>query len=609
MGIFGKKRDENLLSTNNNEDIPYARGLGYGQKTWGAAIKSQLVPTSGDINAMFSILLDNLANIASLVAILVYSFGMPMDLVSRYFIPGAALSVMLGSLSLSAYSIYLDFHERDPSVLYTSIPIGLDAPSTIGLPLLVIGPTFQRSKALGKSDYDATIDAWLVGCTTVFLIGLVKILLSLLSFAQKQFHPVGKAGALAGIGLALLGMNQLLTVLQDPVTGWVSLWILLLLLLQRVNKHGQSIFVQLPFNISGVLVSAVIGSIIYYFMAGLKISVVPMPTGIFDNYQLSYPRFANIFTTFSSAIKHNISIAIPYAILVNIGGLTITDAAIGVGNRYNTRVILLLDSAVTIIGSLFGSATQTTPYIGHTVFHSKFKARSGYSFFTGLIIGLGGFFGYISLLTSILPKPAIIPIFIFIAFEICADTIHTTSGIKKHHIPAIIWSFFPALFQFVNIILSQISPVLANAVVNPELVMQTLNLPSELVSNIGVIQILSHGFICTSLFWGTTMGFLLDDRLKRASIFFGITAFLTFFGVIHSVNPNGEVYVPWQSGSYIPYHWTISYVLLAGITLAFSYYKSPNEENNGTNPGTSSTDISPTQSYDIDFNQPQNQSK
>eukprot|EP01133_Synstelium_polycarpum_P014929 gene14929-17653_t len=543
-------------------------------KSWGATFRNQMIPTSGDVNALFSVLLDNLANIASLVAILVYSFGMPMDLVSRYFVPGPAIAVMIGSLSLSFYAIFLDHKETDESILYTSIPLGLDAPSTIGLPLLVVGPAYTKARLAGRSEYDATIDAWLVGCTTVFLIGVVKLVLTVVSFAQKYFHPVGKAGALAGIGIALLGLNQLLTILVEPVAGWISLWVLFLLLLHRMNESHQIVSVKLPFNLSGVLISALLGSAIYYIMAAAKISVVPMPSDVLANYELAYPRPADLFKSFGSALQQNISIAIPYAILVNIGGLTICDAANGVGNKYNTRVVLLIDAVTTIVTSFLGATTQTTPYIGHTVFHTNFKARSGYSIITGLVIGLGGFLGYISFLTSILPKPAIIPIFIFIAFEICAETFHGQSiGIKKHHAPAIIWAFFPALFQFVNIIIGQISPVLADSVINPSAVVAALNVPASFVETVGVIMILAHGFICTSLFWGTALGYMLDNQLKKSALFLAITSVITFFGVIHSVNPNGEVYLPWKSGSTIPYQWSAGYMIIAVITFLFSYLK------------------------------------
>ncbi|GAM17275.1 hypothetical protein SAMD00019534_004500 [Acytostelium subglobosum LB1] len=551
-------------------------------KTWSDTLKNQLMPTSGDINAMFSVLLDNLANIASMYAILVYNFGMPSETVALFFIPGPALGVMLGSISLSLYAIYLDHKNVEDRVLYTAIPMGLDAPSTIGLQLLVVGPAFVKSKAAGRSDYDATIDAWLVGCTTVFLIGMFKLLLTVVSFAQRYFHPVGKSAALAGIGLSLLGLNELLTILVEPVAGWISLWLIFLILLQRVNQEHQIININLPFNLSGVLVSAVIGSTVYYIMAAAKISVVPMPTGVLSNYLLSYPHPADIFSSFVTAIKQNISIALPYAILVNIGGLTVTDAAVSVGNEYNTRVVLFLDAVCTIISSFFGSTTQTTPYIGHSVFQQKFKARSGYSMITGLLIGLGGFLGYISFLTNILPKPAIIPIFIFIAFEICSATFHppTPNGIKQHHAPAIIFAFFPALFQFVNIILSQVSPVLSFAVTDPVLVEKTFNISEASVQTIGVIVVLAHGFICTSLFWGTSLAYVLDNKLKQAALFLGITAVLTFFGIIHSVNPNGEVYVPWQSGSTLPYQWAAGYLIIAIMTFAFSYVRGEIEQVN-----------------------------
>ncbi|EGC28709.1 hypothetical protein DICPUDRAFT_51698 [Dictyostelium purpureum] len=549
----------------------------YNIKGWKKTIKSQITPTSGDINAVFSVTLDNLANFASLSGILIFGFGMPADLVTDYFIPGPAFAVMIGSIALSIYAIILE-HKNDHKTtsFLTAIPIGLDSPSTIGLPLLVIGPAFTQAIKNGLSRDDATREAWLVGCCTVFLIGLFKLLLTLLTFVHRQFHPVGKAAALAGIALALLGLNEFLYIIAEPVVGLVSLWIMLLILMHRVNKNGTVLGVNLPFNLSAVLVSAVIGTSLYYFMAGVGISVEPMPSkeSIVGGYRLGYPHPANVFKAFSSAIKQHISIAIPYAILVNIGSLTVSDTAISIGQTYNTRFILAIDSITTIIGSLFGSSIQTTPYLGHTVFHTKFKARSGYSVISGLVIGLGGFFGYLSFLLKVLPKPAIMPIFIFISFEICHDTFHNSKGIEPHHSPAIIWAFFPALFQFANIIIGQISPVLNSAVIDKELVKTTLNITSDsLVSSIGNIMIMAHGFICTSLFWGTALAYIIDNKLKKASIFLACCGVLTFFGIIHSVNPNGEVYVPWHSGSKIPYHWTAAYFLISLITLLISFLK------------------------------------
>ncbi|KAN0050128.1 hypothetical protein ACTA71_003231 [Dictyostelium dimigraforme] len=540
----------------------------------------QFIPSSGDYNALTSVFMDNLANFALMVELLVFAFGMPRDLVTKYFIPGPAFAIMIGSLSLSAYAIYLDRNERRPGILYTAIPLGLDTPSTIGLPLLVCGPAFLAAKAAGMSDADATYDSWIVGCATVFLIGCFKLIMSVLSFTTRQFHAVGKASALAGIGLALLGLDEILTIFEEPVVGWVSLWILLLALLHRHNKEGKILGVDLPFNISGVLVSCVVGTVLFYFMTGVGISVSEMPSDVFGNYYVSYPHPSNIFKAFKRAITQNISIVIPYAILVNISSVSVIDGARSIGNPYKFKWVLLIDSISTIIGSLFGcGVTQTTPYIGHLVYHNKFKAGSSYSTISGLVIGLGGFFGYLGLLTNILPKPAILPIFIFICFEICYETLHNTKGIKAHHSIAIIWAFFPSLFQFAFIIIGQISPVLTNAVVNPEMVQETFGLTPNVVQKIGTIMILANGFICTALFWGTALAFILENKLKKASIFLAICSVLTFFGVIHSVDPNAEVYVPWNIASSptgysnIPYHWSASYLLIAAITFGFSFIK------------------------------------
>ena len=54
--------------------------------------------TSGDINAFFGLMLDNVVNLAVLAGILVAGFGFPAQLVYTRMFPGTALGVLFGDV-------------------------------------------------------------------------------------------------------------------------------------------------------------------------------------------------------------------------------------------------------------------------------------------------------------------------------------------------------------------------------------------------------------------------------------------------------------------------------------------------------------------------------
>jgi hypothetical protein len=38
---------------------------------------------------------------------------------------------------------------------------------------------------------------------------------------------------------------------------------------------------------------------------------------------------------------------------------------------------------------------------------------------------------------------------------------------------------------------------------------------------------------------------------------------LSFFGFIHSITASGGIYLPWHTGSILPYHWAVAYLAFA----------------------------------------------
>jgi AGZA family xanthine/uracil permease-like MFS transporter len=83
------------------------------------------------------------------------------------------------------------------------------------------------------------------------------------------------------------------------------------------------------------------------------------------------------------------------------------------------------------------------------------------------------------------------------------------------------------------------------------------------------------------MLWGGFLAELIDRRLKLASLYLGILAVFSFFGVIHSSSPDGVMYLPWGlAGALqraIPYQFATAYLVLALSVLALSFTRSARE--------------------------------
>ncbi|HSE11215.1 MAG TPA: hypothetical protein VLB69_01155, partial [Rudaea sp.] len=93
---------------------------------------------------------------------------------------------------------------------------------------------------------------------------------------------------------------------------------------------------------------------------------------------------------------------------------------------------------------------------------------------------------------------------------------------------------------------------------------------------LAVIVMLGNGFIITSMVWASFVVALIDQRRARAAAILLLGALLTAFGVIHSIEPSGGIYLPWSlaaSGRFLVAQFTGAYLVLAAILLALGALK------------------------------------
>jgi adenine/guanine/hypoxanthine permease len=520
----------------------------------------------GDVNAFFGLMLDNVMNLVILSGILIFVFQFPEDLVYGRMFPGTALGVLVGDLIYTWMAFRLAKRTGRDDV--TAMPLGLDAPSNIGMAFTVLGPAFLAAKARGLGRDEAALQAWYVGMACLMLIGVFKVAMSFMGSAiQRNIPGAGLLGSLAGVGIGLMGVLQLGDILAEPMVGLTSLALIFYTLVAR-NR--------LPFRVPAVLASVVAGAIVYYALGAFGLLHQPIPP-----LTLTFPRGWPLPTLgflegMPIALSQYVAMALPFAILTVVGGINVTESARLAGDDYKTRSILLTEAVATLVAALCGGVSQSTPYIGHPAYKAM-GGRAAYTLACGLFIGLGGIVGYIPFLVRILPVACLAPILIFVAFDIVEQSYH---AVPRRHASAVTWAIFPSVCQFLLINLDKVNPILLSAALTPALVAEALKIPHSFAESFGVFVVLAHGFILTAMLWGASLAFLIDRQIKRAVVVLLACAGLSLFGLIHSVLPTGAVYLPGSAvllGSTTPYRWAGAYALVALLILLLSRTRSYRE--------------------------------
>jgi len=515
--------------------------------------------TMGDINGFFGLMFDNMTVLSFLAGILIFAFKFPAEIVYTKMFPGTAFGVLFGDMIYTWMAFRLAKRTNNPKV--TAMPLGLDTPSTIGIALAVLGPAFLSFKARGMAEYDAAMMTWYLGMATMVMIGIFKVIFSFFGgWLQKIIPQAGLLGSLAGIGLALIAFGPMLEVFGMPIIGMIAFGLIIYTLIAGI---------KLPKNFPGVLGAVVIGTVLYYILAPYGLAGgTYQPFSAQLHFGLPIPTLG-FLKGMGEAIKY-LPIAIPFAILTVVGGINVTESARVAGDDFKTRDILLTEAIATLVAGVCGGVAQSTPYIGQPAYKAM-GSRAGYTLLTGIFIGLGGFLGYAGFIVELIPRCVIAPILIFVGLDIMCQAFHAC---PRRHAPAVALAYFPTVARMLQIKLSNPD------MVPPEVFSKMLTLPGKALPELLVVVALGNGFILTGMLWGAFMAKLIDRQVRSAAAYIMCCAVLTFFGIIHSAIPDGNMYFPWTLGDMarqVPYQFTAGYVVLAVLLFALSFSKESKE--------------------------------
>lgn len=504
---------------------------------------------AGDWNGFFGLVVDNLSILAFLAAALIGIFGVPAEIVFQRMFPGTALGVLVGNAIYTALARRLA--RRTGRVDVTAMPLGLDAPTSIGMALLVLGPAFLRFKAQGLDAHAAGVATWQLGMAALIAMGVLKTALSFCGDAVRRVIPrAGLLGSIAGIALMLMGFLPLVEILRVPVVGLAGLGVVFFALVARR---------PLPGGVPGVFGAFVVGTLLYYGLgaAGLAGPGFKWPDSLHLGITLPWPTLE--FVHGFAPLVDYLPLVLPFGLLMVVGGINVTESARAAGDDYATRDILLTEAFSTLVAGVCGGVAQTTPYIGQPAYKAM-GARSAYTLLTGVFVGLGGVLGYLSALVDWLPLAVLAPILVYVALSITVQAFEATPAA---HWPAVALAFFPAIARLVAIKLGDPS------VVAPAHFAELLAHSERGFPELAVIVVLGNGFIITSMLWAAYGAALIDGRSGRAAAWLVACAALTAVGVIHSVDPNGAVYLPWNLPALpqaLAWQFAAAYLVLAALT-------------------------------------------
>ena len=476
--------------------------------------------TSGDVNGFIALAVDNLSILAFLAGALIGIFHMPPEIIFGRMFPGTALGALVGNL------IYTWMAKRKGADA-CAMPLGIDAPTTIGLGLLVLGPAFVGFKQNGMDDNAAAEATWHLGMAAMVVMGVLKTVLSFAGAAVLRSVPrAGLLGSIAGIALVLMGFFPLVEIMRVPVVGLVCLGIVLYALIARG---------RIPGRLPSVLFSVIVGLALYYGLGPFDLlgSGFHAPSAPTWRFNLPWPTLGFIdglhYTT------PYLALILPFGLLMVVGGINVTESARAAGDDYNVRDILLTEAIATLIAGICGGVAQTTPYIGQPAYRAM-GARSGYTLLTGLFIGLGGVFGYLSNIIELVPLAVLAPILIYVAIQITMQAFEAT---PSAYYAAVVVAFFPAVARLLAIKLGD------PTIVAPQHFSELFANADQGLSELAVIVMLGNGFIITSMVWASLLVALIDARPRKAAGIALLGALLTAFGIIHSAEPSGSLYLPW----------------------------------------------------------------
>ncbi|AHM58217.1 xanthine/uracil/vitamin C permease (plasmid) [Peptoclostridium acidaminophilum DSM 3953] len=458
-----------------------------------------------DINGFFGLFTNNLSNILVMASLLTVSIGMPDWIVYERILPAAGLSIFLSSLYYTWMAYKLSVKEGRNDI--TALPSGNSVPHMFLIVFMIMGPVYWDT---GNPEL-----AWHAGLAWCFVEGAIEISGSIIGPRVRDTIPrAAMLGALAGVSLTFIAMNPAMQAFRTPYIGLVSLAIILL------GWLGNN---RMPFNIPVGLFAIIVGTVIGWLTGHMDYQA--LVTSV-SSVQPTYAKFSliNIIDGFGLAAPY-LAAAIPLGVYNFFETMDNVESASIAGDDYSVRETLIADGTTSILGSFFGSPFPTAVFIGHPGW-KKTGAKLAYTLMTGTAILLITWLNLTSLMLSLIPLVAIVPILLYIGLVIGAQAFTAVDG---KYAPAVLLGIIPWISSWSQ---GNIDTVLGLAGKTADQI--GFNALAVAGVEYNGMATLGAGAILVSMIWATLCVYIIDGQLVKAAVTSMIAAALAFVGMIHA---------------------------------------------------------------------------
>jgi len=486
--------------------------------------------TRGDTNAFFGLFFNILVNVLTLTGLLIFVVKVPTESVLGTVLPALGIALIVGNVYYTILARRLARREQRLDV--TAMPYGPSVPHMFIVVFVIMLPI-----ALSTGD---PVRAWQAGLAWAFVIGVIVLIGAFIGPVIRKITPrAALLGTLAGISLSFISMRPAAQIWE---TAWIGLPVLGIILV------GFFTDLKLPGNIPVGLAALLVGTSIGWIGGYMS---VPDVTAAVGDIALAVPTLnLDLLGAGLTNLAPLLATAIPLGVYNFLEAMSNVESASAAGDSYNLRSVLIADGAGAIVGSALGSPFPPAVYIGHPGWKEA-GGRSSYSMASGLVVALLCFLGLFSLLSAILPLPAIVPILLYIGLLIGAQAFQ---AVPRLHAAAVVAAIIPNLAAWGA---GLIDNALAAAGTSAAEVGEASLAGAGLVYH--GLHVLGQGAVLAGIVFGAIVTFILDRQLFRAAIAAGAGAVLSWIGLLHSEE------VQWAASPQVALGYLLLGAVLVGI--------------------------------------------
>ena len=491
----------------------------------------------GDWNAFFGFGTNILVNLLTLSGLLRFVLKMPDEIVFKHILPACGLMMFLSTMyyAFLAYRLAKKTGRTDVCAL----PSGISVPHMFIVTFVIMLPV--------KLVTGDPMKGWQAGLTWVFLQSFVLMAGGFFAPIIRKITPkAALLGALAGVSITFISMSPALQMYMTPLIGIVCFAIILASWFGGVKYGG------IPAGLIAIAVGTLIAwftTIIGHPMGGMTAQSVK---DSFSTAGFAVPTpFLPVKLILGGLNWKLLSVilvtAIPFGIYDLVEAMDNVVSAAAAGDSYPTTRVLTADGIVSLIGCCMGNPYINAVYIGHPGWKAM-GGRIGYSAATGIMVILLAWFGIISLMSSLIPVVAIMPILLYIGMLIGSQAFQES---PKKHAPAIILALVPSIANWGKTMIDNALGAAGIHNVTPALIGKMAG-SGVLYEGLGI---LGGGSILAGVVLASIGVFIIERQFLKAAGFAATGAVLAFFGLMHGDGIGFNV-SPWVS---------LAYLVVAGV--------------------------------------------